>query len=538
MAVERAILIELQQIKNDSIKFRSGELKNFHKEVKNQLNSIEYTTQITISDSINKINGNLSRLNTQLISSMSNVGSLITRLNTTITNNNNASYSRQNSTNTTNVNFQTSVRSKLNSIIDILYKQYKLDEENQKEKAFETNELLKALQNNRRETENTKERINKSENSGGLGSLLKLGTALAAAATGALLIYSPFITEEIIKAIKQALEDMGIKPPPLPKKEDIDEFRKFGTNEKVQGAIGAGWDLTSNMLRKSADFIEDLPGGTWFPPNVIASFAARTSAKITDAFSEAIKDPLVTKKFRDELAEKNALGRLAEVFTPRGIALAYMDMASMAMPTKDTVGDENIMRMETRLRTQRALQKGKGYREDIYGLIDRLTPPEGLSSTPEKEYRYESGELDVDSQYINEQLSKDLLLEEPPTSEPAPKPQTKAKPKPEKGQWITSGEDGEPIVLIPGKRVDGMDIPPVVVPASATKNADLNFLNEQLGQMVGQLKSSEESQLRSEQTLNEINKNLQESNRGPGTIYNNNTYVEGARPTLSELTRD
>ena len=57
MAVERAILLELQQIKNDSIKFRSGELKNFHKEVKNQLNSIEYTTQITLSDSINKING-------------------------------------------------------------------------------------------------------------------------------------------------------------------------------------------------------------------------------------------------------------------------------------------------------------------------------------------------------------------------------------------------------------------------------------------------------------------------------------------------
>lgn len=537
MAVERAILIELQQIKNDSVKFRSGELKNFHKEVKNQLNSIEYTTQITLSDSINKINGNLSRLNTQLISSMGNLGSLITRLNTTVTNNNNTSYTRESSTITTNTNFQTSVRSKLNSIIDILYKQYKLDEENQKEKAFETNELLEALQNSREQTENTRERI-KEKDSGSLGALLKLGTALAAAVSGALVMFSPFITEEIIKLIKQKLKDMGIEPPPIPKKEDIDEFRKFGTNEKVQGAIGAGWDLTSNMLRKSADFIEDLPGGTWFAPNVIASFAARTSAKVTDAFSEAIKDPLVVKKFRDELAEKNALGRLAEVFTPRGVALAYMDMASMLIPTKDTVGDENIIKMEARLRTQRALQEGKGYKEDIYDLIDRLTPPEGLSSTPEKEYRYESGELDVDSQYINEQLSKDLLLEEPPASGSQPKPQTKAKPKPEKGQWITSGEDGKPIVLIPGKRVDGMDIPPVVVPASATKNADLNFLNEQLGQMVGQLKSSEESQLRSEQTLNEINKNLQESNRGSGTIYNNNTYVEGARPTLSELTRD
>lgn len=525
MAVERAILIELQQIKNDSIKFRSGELKNFHKEVKNQLNSIEYTTQITLSDSINKINGNLSRLNTQLISSMGNLGSLITRLNTTVTNNNNTSYTRESSTITTNTNFQTSVKSKLNSIIDILYKQYKLDEENQKEKSFETNELLEALQNSREQTENTKEKI-KEKDSGGLGALLGLGTAAALAIKGALLIMSPLILADLMPLIKQAIEDALGPLASIPGSKDIAEFTKFGTNKKVQEAVGAGWDLTGKMLNKTADAIESLPGATWFPPNRLAAFATRVSAGVTDAFSEAIKDPEVIDKFREDLGKKGPLGRIAEVFTPRGIALAYMDMASMLMPTKDTEGDENILKMENRLKNRTNYKK---YKENIYDVIDRLTPPPGLSSTPEKEYRYENGEMDVDRQYINEQLSKDLLLKEP---------QTKAKPKPEKGQWITSGEDGEPIVLIPGKRVDGMDIPPVVVPASATKNADLNFLNEQLGQMVGQLKSSEESQLRSEQTLNEINKNLQESNRGPGTIYNNNTYVEGARPTLSELTRD
>jgi len=534
MAVERAILLELQQIKNDSVKFRSGELKNFHKEVKNQLNSIEYTTQITLSDSINKINGNLSRLNTQLISSMGNLGSLITRLNTTVTNNNNTSYTRESSTITTNTNFQTSVRSKLNSIIDILYKQYKLDEENQKEKSFETNELLEALQNSREQTENTKEKI-KEKDSGGLGALLGLGTAAALAIKGALLIMSPLILADLMPLIKQAIEDAIGPLASIPGSKDIAEFTKFGTNKKVQEAVGAGWDLTGKMLNKTADAIESLPGSTWFPPNRLAAFATRVSAGVTDAFSEAIKDPEVIDKFREDLGKKGPLGRIAEVFTPRGMALAYMDMASMLMPTKDTEGDENILKMENRLKNRTNYKK---YNENIYDVIDRLTPPPGLSSTPEKEYRYENGEMDVDSQYINEQLSKDLLLEEPPTSDLAPEPQTKAKPKPEKGQWITSGEDGEPIVLIPGKRVDGMDIPPVVVPASATKNTDLNFLNEQLGQMVGQLKSSEESQLRSEQTLNEINKNLQESNRGSGTIYNNNTYVEGARPTLSELTRD
>ena len=392
--------------------------------------------------------------------------------------------------------------------------------------------MLEALQNSREQTENTKEKI-KEKDSSGLGSLLGLGTAAALAIKGALLIMSPLILADLMPLIKQAIEDALGELVPIPTTKNVENFLAKGRDDKFQNFVGSGWDLSSKMLNRSADAIESMPLGVLQPTGLQAmKWATRLGGKITDAYSEAIKDPKVIDKFREDLSKKSLFDQVSEVFfTPRGFILAHMDIASMALDKfiskENPEADKNLIRLQNQINF-------KKYNEDIYGVIDRLTP---LSSTPEKEYRYVDP-MEADSQYINEQLSKDLLLEEPPTSDPTPKPQTKAKPKPEKGQWVTSGDDGKPIVLIPGQQVDGMDIPPVVVPSSAAKSADLNFLNEQLGQMVGQLKSSEESQLRSEQTLNEINKNLQESNRGPGTIYNNNTYVEGARPTLSELTRD